>query len=69
MDTAKEDHVLYRVTPVYKEEKDLIPAGILMEAYGIESKGLFVDFCVYVFNEQIGFDIDFSNGEARLANS
>ena len=69
LDTAKEDHVLYRVTPVYKEEKDLIPAGILMEAYGIESKGLFVDFCVYVFNEQIGFDIDFSNGEVRLANS
>ena len=64
---AKNDHVLYRSTPMYKEPNDLIPYGILMEGYAVENKGLFVNYCIFVYNAQPELygvaDIDYKTGE------
>ena len=55
------NHVLYRVTPVYKG-KDLIPSGILMEARSVEDDGRGIMFNVYVFNVTPGKNIDYVSG-------
>ena len=57
-----ENHVLYRVTPVY-EGDDLVARGVLMEARSVEDDGL--SFCVYVYNVQPGVEIDYRTGESR----
>lgn len=60
-----EDRVIYRVTPVYNGS-ELIPRGVLMEAYDIESQGHYLNVCQYVFNNQPGFEIDYQNGGANI---
>ena len=57
------NHVLYKVIPVY-DEKNLLASGVLMEAYSIEDNGQGINFCVYVYNVQPGYNIDYSNGNA-----
>ena len=61
---ATGNHVLYRVTPVYKGE-DLVASGVLMEAWSVEDEGRGVCFCVYCFNVQPGIVIDYLTGESR----
>ena len=61
------NHVLYRVTPIYKEN-NLLASGVQMEAYSIEDSGRGINFNVYVYNNQEGIIIDYSNGESKLAN-
>lgn len=63
---ATENHVLYRVTPVF-EGDNLLASGVLMEARSIEDNGDSIQFCVYVYNIQPGIIIDYSTGESSLA--
>ena len=57
-----ENHVLYRVTPVY-EGDDLVAKGVLMEAQSVEDGE--IEFCVFCYNVQPGVVIDYSTGESR----
>lgn len=57
------NHVLYRVTPVYKDDMDLMAYGVLMEAWSVEDNGYGCQFCVFVYNVQPGIGIDYSTGE------
>ena len=61
-----ENHVMYRVTPIF-EGKNLVASGVLMEALSVEDGGKAISFCVYVYNNQPGIVIDYSNGKSRLA--
>lgn len=61
-----ENHVLYRVTPVF-EENNLVASGVLMEAESVEDKGAGVAYCVYVYNVQPGVVIDYATGENHAA--
>lgn len=61
-----ENHVLYRVTPVY-EGNNLVASGILMEAYSVEDSGEGICFNVYFYNVQPGITIDYATGESELA--
>ena len=61
-----ENHVMYRVTPIF-EGKNLVASGVLMEALSVEDNGKAISFCVYVYNNQPGIVIDYSNGKSRLA--
>lgn len=56
-------HVLYRVTPVY-HEKDLVAAGVQMEAYSVEDGGAGICFHVFVYNCQPGIGIDYATGDS-----
>lgn len=58
------NHVLYRVTPVY-EDDNLIASGVLMQGYSIEDSGEGIDYCVYVYNVQPGYDIDYATGKLQ----
>ena len=60
-----ENHVLYRVTPVYQED-NLVASGVQMEAYSVEDRGEGICFNVYVYNSQPGIVIDYSTGESWL---
>lgn len=44
--------VLYRVTPMYKNENDLMACGVLMEAWSVEDNGYGYgcQSCVFVYN-------------------
>lgn len=55
------NHVLYRVTPLYKE-KDLVAAGVLMEALSLEDAGESLSFCVFCYNVQPGVSIQYATG-------
>ena len=68
LETCQQDHVLYRVTPTYKGD-ELIPRGCLIEGYGVESNGIFINFAAYIYNSQPSFDIDYYTGEAVLKTS
>ena len=59
-----ENHVLYRVTPVFEGE-ELVARGVLMEAYSIEDQGEGICFNVYVYNNQPGVVIDYATGDSR----
>ena len=54
-------HVLYRVTPVF-EGQNLVAAGVLLEALGVEDPTF--HFCVYCFNVQPGIQIDYRTGKS-----
>lgn len=61
MDKNKNNHVLYRVTPIYKDT-NLLATGVEMEAYSVEDNGK-LSFNVFVYNVQPGANIDYKTGE------
>ncbi len=60
------NHVLYRVTPIFEGE-NLVASGVQMEAKSVEDDGAGVCFNVYVYNNQPGIIIDYSNGNSELS--
>lgn len=63
---ATNNHVLYRVTPVF-EGNNLLASGVLIEAMSVEDAGQGIMFHVFCYNVQPGVVIDYSNGNSRLA--
>lgn len=64
LDYIKENennHVLYRVTPLFKGE-NLLATGVEMEAYSIEDNGK-LSFNVFVYNVQPGANLNYETGE------
>ena len=61
-----ENHVLYRVTPMYDGD-NLLATGVQMEAYSVEDNGAGVKFNVFVYNVQDGIEIDYKTGDSRLS--
>jgi len=59
------NHVLYRVTPVYKDT-DLLATGVQIEALSVEDNGKGIKFNVFVYNVQEGITIDYKTGESTL---
>ena len=55
------NHVLYRVTPVFRED-NLLADGVLMEARSVEDP--LVQFCAFCYNVQPGIEIDYATGES-----
>ena len=62
------NHVLYRVTPVFKED-ELVARGVQMEALSMEDDGAGICFNVFCYNVQPGVEIDYATGENRLAST
>lgn len=60
-----ENHVLYRVTPVFEGE-NLVASGVVMEAYSVEDEGEGICFNVFVYNVQPGVIIDYATGDSCL---
>lgn len=61
----KDNHVLYRITPIY-EGNNLLASGVQMEAYSIEDDGKGVCFNVYIYNVQPGITIDYATGKSSI---
>lgn len=59
------NHVLYRVTPIY-EGANLLASGVQMEAISIEDSGKGIKFNVYIYNVQDGIEINYSDGSSKL---
>ena len=57
------NHVLYRVTPIYKDD-NLLASGVVMEAYSVEDSGEGIKY-----NVQDGIDIDYKTGDSKLKNN
>lgn len=57
--------VLYRVTPIYKDN-NLLASGVSIEASSIEDKCGKICFHVYVYNNQPGVTIDYATGDSFL---
>ena len=56
------NHVMYRVTPVF-EDDNLLAKGAIMEGYSVEDSGTGIKFNIFVYNVQDGVIIDYSNGD------
>lgn len=63
MDKNTNDHVLYRVTPIF-EGNNLVANGVEIEAYSVEDNGKGICFNVYIYNVQPGINIDYQTGES-----
>ena len=59
----EENHVLYRVTPIFKRD-NCLASGVEIEAYSVEDKGQGICFNVYVYNVQPGITIDYKTGKS-----
>ncbi|MBQ8796718.1 MAG: DNA/RNA non-specific endonuclease [Oscillospiraceae bacterium] len=62
------NHVLYRVTPIY-EGNNLVATGVQLEAKSVEDGGEGICFHVFVYNSQPGVTINYADGSSRLADS
>lgn len=58
-----DNHVLYRVTPIY-DGNNLLASGVQMEAASVEDNGEGIWYNVYVYNVQPGISIDYVTGES-----
>ena len=65
---ATGNHVLYRVTPVFKGDNKLA-AGVQMEAFSVEDSGVGICFNIYCYNVQPGVDLNYVNGDNELADT
>ena len=63
IDKNENNHVLYRVTPIF-EGNNLLASGVEMEAWSVEDSGKGVHFNVYCYNVQPGINIDYATGES-----
>lgn len=59
-----ENHVLYRVTPIFVGD-NLLASGVQLEAKSVEDKGLGVCFNVYIYNNQPNIKIDYTTGKSE----
>ena len=57
------NHVLYRVTPVF-EGNNLLATGVEIEGYSVEDNGQGVCFNVFIYNVQPGISIDYTTGKS-----
>lgn len=64
LDKNENNHVLYRVTPIFKGN-NLLASGVQMEAWSVEDNGQGVCFNVYCYNVQPGIVIDYIAGESH----
>ena len=62
----KNNHVLYRVTPIFKGN-NLVASGVQMESWSVEDNGQGVCFNIYCYNVQPGIVIDYSTGENQIS--
>jgi len=58
------NHVLYKVSPVYRNEFEHLAYGVHMEALSVETDD--ISFNVFIFNRQEGITIDYLTGESKL---
>ena len=68
MDNNPDNHVLYRVTPVFIGN-ELVARGVLMEGYSVEDNGSGVNFCVFCYNVQPDVEINYTDGESSQKDS
>ena len=59
-----DNHVLYRVTPVF-EGDNLVASGVLLEGYSVEDAGAGICFNAYCYNVQPGICIDYATGDSH----
>ena len=64
IDKNVNNHVLYRVTPIF-DNNNLLASGVQMEAWSVEDSGKGVHFNVYCYNVQPGIDINYATGESQ----
>ncbi len=62
IDKNENNHVLYRVTPIF-EGDNLLASGVQMEAWSVEDEGKGLHFNVYCYNVQPGVIIEYATGE------
>lgn len=62
----KKGHVLYRVTPDFREN-ELVCRGVLLEAESVEDNGAALCFCVYCYNVQPGVSINYADGSSEYS--
>ena len=55
------NRVFYRVTPIFIDD-DLVPIGVIMEAFSVEDNGEGISFNVFCYNNQPGVEIDYHTG-------
>lgn len=64
--TSTDNHVLYRVTPVF-EGDNLLANGVQMEGWSVEDSGRGICFNVYCYNVQPGVQITYATGNNKAS--
>ena len=59
------NHVLYRVTPVY-DGNNLLAKGVQMEALSVEDNGKGIKFNVFIYNVEPKVEINYTDGSNKL---
>ena len=67
IDKNEDNHVLYRVTPIFKGN-NLLASGVELEAYSVEDNGKGICFNVFIYNVEPGIIINYATGESLQNN-
>jgi DNA-entry nuclease len=59
------NHVLYRVTPLF-EGDNLLATGVNIEAWSVEDSGAGICFNIFIYNVETDYIIDYKTGAAQL---
>ena len=62
------NHVLYRVTPIYKGDNK-VASGVQIEAFSVEDGGDGICVNRYYYNVQPGIDINYINGDNQVSDT
>ncbi len=62
-----QNHVVYRVTPIYKGDNQLA-SGVQIEVSSVEDSGTGISINTYCYNVEPGIDINYFNGESEVAD-
>ena len=68
LDNNPNNHVAYRVTPVF-DGNNLVASAVTIEGYSVEDKGKGICFNVYLRNIQPGITIDYATGDSGLSTN
>ena len=63
-----ENHVIYRVTPIYIGD-NLLASGVQLEAISVEDSGKEICFNVFAYNAQPDIVIDYATGDSHHKNN
>lgn len=59
--------IRYQVTPIYKDN-EIVPRGVQMRGYSIDDSGASVNFNVFIYNVNVGYNIDYNTGKVSKAS-
>lgn len=69
LDENPDAKIFYQVTPIYREDTNIVPIGVFTVAYSVHDEGDTMNYATYNFNNQEGLTLDYDTGAWRITDN